>query len=404
MSFIDNFIKDFIKNNNIIHFDILNNSNYKFHSNFINTILLGHQESKNIVLTPNTLSNKLIKGNSFNHIPISIRKQILNNSCYILQYSFIIDKRVFNIFFHIFNNDNPSNAIILQLYNILFFFNYYSHKKPCNQILNIYIYLIDQPKLLPAKFKILDRENINTAFTYSCSINNEIYIFRKEEWFKSIIHESIHSFGFDFSQNYSKNNDIYSSKILQKYFNVNFDLHLYESYVDMFAIYINSLFYSFYKTYNKDSSEFIDKVLKKVNIILKHELYFSIFQSVKILNFYDINYNDLISNSNKSYRYDENTPIFSYFFIKTILFYNFNGFFEWCSKNNSNIIDFECNNKTKDKNKLTCNKKIKSFCNFIIQNYNKNDLIQTFNFFQKKLINIQNNNFIFNTLRFTIYG
>ena len=99
MSFIDNFIKDFIKNNNIIHFDILNNSNYKFHSNFINTILLGHQESKNIVLTPNTLSNKLIKGNSFNHIPISIRKQILNNSCYILQYSFIIDKRVFNIFF-----------------------------------------------------------------------------------------------------------------------------------------------------------------------------------------------------------------------------------------------------------------------------------------------------------------
>ena len=406
MSNIDNFIKYFKKyNHNNIKLDILNNNqNYKKHYDIVNTVLLGYNESLYLKFNPNILDNNLIKGNSFNHIPIIIRKKIINHKSNVLQYSFEINKRTFNIFFHIFDFDIPSPNIIRQLYNIIFFFDFYSQHKPCNKILNIYIYFSQDCKLLPNSFNILDREHINSAFTYSCSINNEIYIFRKEEWFKSLIHECIHSFGFDFSQNFSKQNDIYSSKILQKYFFVNFDLHLYESYVDMFAIYINSIFYSFYKTYNKSSPDFINKVLKKTNTILNNELLFTMFQNVKILTYYNITYNDLISNPKTLNKYDENTPIFSYFFIKTILFFNFNLFFSWCYSQNSIIFDFDCNNKTKHKNNISCNKKIKSFCNFIIQNYNNVNFIQELINLQKYFINTKNNTFIFKTLRFTIYG
>lgn len=402
---IDNFIKNLKKYINIVKkIDINNQSNLKSHNDIVQTILLGYNESKYINLTPNILSYKLIKGNSFNHIPIIIRKKIINHNSNVLQYSFNINKRTFNIFFHIFDDKQPSKNVIQQIYNILFLFDYYSQYKSCNKVLNIYIYLCEELKMLPSSFKVLDREHINSAFTYSCSINNEIYIFRKEEWFKSIIHESMHAFGFDFSQNYSKHNDIYSSKIIQKHFFVNFDLSLYESYVDMFAIYINSLFFSFYKTYNKSSPDFVNRVLTKTNYILNNELLFSMFQTSKILTYYNINYTDLFSNSKTLHLYDENTPVFSYFIIKTILFFNFNKFFSWCIQNNSNIFDFECTNKSKNNNKLTCNKKIKLFCNFIIQNHNDYNLIHNLNKLQQFFINTNNNNFIFKTLRFSIYG
>ena len=222
---------------------------------------------------------------------------------------------------------------------------------------------------------------------------------------KYVLNEFVkHAFGFDFSQNYSKHNDIYSSKIIQKHFYVNFDLSLYESYVDMFAIYINSLLFSFYKTYNKSSPDFVNRVLIKTNTILNNELIFSMFQSTKILTYYNINYTDLFSNSKTLHLYDENTPVFSYFIIKTILFFNFNKFFAWCIQNNSNVFDFECNNKNKNNNKLTCNKKIKLFCNFIIQNYKDINLIYNLTKLQQFFINTNNNNFIFKTLRFSIYG
>lgn len=401
---IDNFIKNLKKYINNVNIDINYQSNFKSHHDIIQTILLGYNESKYINLTPNVLSYKLIKGNSFNHIPIIIRKKVINHDSNILQYSFNINKRTFHIFFHVFDQGQPSKKVIQQLYNILFLFDYYSRYKSCNKVLNIYIYMCKDLKLLPSSFKVLDREHINSAFTYSCSINNEIYIFRKEEWFKSVIHECMHAFGFDFSQNYSKHNDIYSSKIIQKHFYVNFDLSLYESYVDMFAIYINSLLFSFYKTYNKSSPDFVNRVLIKTNTILNNELIFSMFQSSKILTYYNINYTDLFSNSKTLHLYDENTPVFSYFIIKTILFFNFNKFFAWCIQNNSNVFDFECNNKNKNNNKLTCNKKIKLFCNFIIQNYKDVNLIYNLTKLQQFFINTNNNNFIFKTLRFSIYG
>ena len=47
--------------------------------------------------------------------------------------------------------------------------------------------------------KVLDQDNCNTAVTYACAIKGECLIYRKEEWFKVLIHETMHALCLDFS-------------------------------------------------------------------------------------------------------------------------------------------------------------------------------------------------------------
>ena len=387
---------DFLSNNFIIQ-------NNKLLLNIINTGFNEANNNTDQLNYKNQFINNGINGNSFVTIPIQFRKEIINTYNHCTQYNFKINKRSFNIYINSssFFNDK---LIIKKMYNILFFFTNIASDNKCSQILNIYIYFTNFKKELPLQInRVLDREHINSAFTYSCSTNNEIYIFREEEVIKSLIHECIHAFGLDFSQKSSKYNDIYASKLLRKYFPINFDLYLYEAYVDFFAIYLNLLFLSFYKTNNKNNDNFYEKVLIKVNNMLNEELLFSMFQSTKVLKYNNINYLNIVSNDSIVLnRYDENTPIFSYFIIKTILLYNFNDFFIWCIKNNKNIIDFNCLNK--NTNTITCKRKIKSFCDFIIKKYNSPDIIRNMMIIQEYLSNIDYRSKLFKTLRFTIYG
>ena len=125
----------------------------------------------------------------------------------------------------------------------LFIAMQYSSRK-CKSPMNIYIYMTPFKKELPdSRIHILDSNNVNSAFTYTtCKPDNEILIFRKEEWFKVFIHETFHNLGLDFSNMnlYSLNNKI---KCL---FAVNSDINAYESYCEFWARIINSAFISFY--------------------------------------------------------------------------------------------------------------------------------------------------------------
>ena len=70
----------------------------------------------------------------------------------------------------------------------------------CANNVNIYLYFTDLKKVLPNNGNIIEQIHANTAFTTSCSKNIEIHIYREEEWFKVLIHESFHCFGLDFSE------------------------------------------------------------------------------------------------------------------------------------------------------------------------------------------------------------
>lgn len=410
MAHFENYIKQ-IKKIIKLNSNINNNSQLNYHHNsIINNIKLGFSEFDNAEII-NYSHTEQIYGKSFNSIPIIIRKTISKSKQYNNTYKFNINKRSFQVNFISNKKINIDKNTIKMIFIILFLCDNLSNNEYCSNNLTIYIYLTSHKKTLPNDNDpiSLDREHINTAFTYSCVKENNIYIFREEEWFKCFIHECLHAFGFDFAQTYSRENDIYASKIIQKIFPLNFDLNLNESYTELWAIYLNCIIKSFFSTYNKNSPNFNSKVIDKTINLLNNELYFSLFQCTKIFHHYNIDYNLLYTN-NKSVlnKYDEDTSVFSYFVIKTILLYYFNDFFTWAIKHNKNIIHFGCNNineyvKSKTR-KNKCFTKIKSYCQLIIKNYKKKEFINDINKIHQIFIQTKSKTFIHKSLRFTIYG
>lgn len=265
--------------------------------------------------------------------------------------------------------------------------NKYSNKK-CSQTLIIYIYLTRLKKKLPeSNFYTLNQNNVNTAFTYSCVKDSEIVIYRSEEWFKVLIHETFHSFGLDFSEEASITKRC-NSEIL-KLFPVKSGVYSYEAYTEFYAEVINAGICSFY--INKDKFNF-NKFLPTFEILMYIERSYSFFQLVKVLNFMGLRYSDLFSNTNKSMilretMYRENTNVLSYYVIKTILLNNYCDFLLWCSNNNDSLLQF----------KKTI-KNIDGFCKFIKENYKTNTMLkgikETEKLFHKIYIDILMKNII----------
>ena len=83
-----------------------------------------------------------------------------------------------------------------------------------------------------------------------------------------------------------------------------------------------------------------------------------------------LEYEDLYENEEnniikRNYLYKEDTNVFAYYIIKTILLYQYDDFFKWCGTNNLNLINFK---KT--------NKNIELFCEFIVNNYENKDFME----------------------------
>ena len=275
---------------------------------------------------------------SYNYIPLTIRENIQNNLSNCLSCEFLLDKRKIKIFFIL---EKRITKKIIQKYTKFVFLitvwlyivsKYSSYK--CSQRLNIYIYSSFLLKMLPQQNIVLNREQINTAFTSLCS---EIIIFRNEEWFKVFIHETLHNFNLDFSNmNTEKCN-----RIIKNIFHVNSDVNLYESYAEFWARIMNISFISYVHTNN-----FIN-FSKAFERLVNVEISYSTFQMVKILDHMNLEYNDIINNFQENYK--ESTNVLSYFVITNILLFNYVDFLSWSyldnnlydfKKTNSNLLDF----------------------------------------------------------------
>jgi hypothetical protein len=247
--------------------------------------------------------------------------------------------------------------------------------------------MINERKQIP----LLNENNItsnhiNTGYTYTCILDSEIIIYRTEEWFKVLIHESMHNFGFDFS-GMDINNIKTIDLNIKNIFNIryNYELLSFESYAEFWAIIIHTLFYTYYTIKNNDDSNyFLQEYHKNINIERIH----GYIQVVKILRYYGINYNQFIINNNKLFLNDINLPpIISYFLLKQILLYDYNNFIIFCLKNNiknkQNIHNAIIFNKTKNNLML--------FYYYIKDNYLNKQLLKEIQKIEKKNNNNKNN-------------
>ena len=354
----------FIQNNCISHERIKPNT-IEILTVLYNQIKNTNNEMKNIKITKQlrkvSLSHTSIKPRSFDlhSFPETIIKHIDFTASIEITYNFSLQERNFTVHFILENSteitkcDNHINLII----HLMCILNIYSNKI-CSRKLDIFIYMTSLKKELPkTNAHILDQTNVNTAFTRSCMPTAEIVIFRKEEWFKVLIHESFHNFGLDFSD---MNNTECHSKILGM-FKVSSDVNLFEAYTEFWAEIINACFCSFLILQNKND---VNEFLSNADFFINFERTYSFFQLVKTLDFMGLTYTDLYSSSLINSNYKEKSNVLAYYVIKTILIHNFQDFLSWCQIHNTSLLQFNKKGNTQIE-----------MCNFIEQKYKSNTLL-----------------------------
>jgi len=244
--------------------------------------------------------------------------------------------------------------------------------------------------------QILCDMNANTAFTYTCPLDSEIVIFRKEEWFKVLIHESFHNFALDFSDVDNQ----YCKETILSLFPIHSDVNLYEAYTEFWARIMNCLFSSYFLSKTKNEFYYFAE-----NFIYL-EINYSLFQMCKVLQFMGLSYRDLYSKDAKAKivrnnLYKEKTSIFAYYIITFILMFHYQEFLQWCNENNLSLIAFK---KT--------NGNLQKFCEFIEKKYKREALLNAINMCCLQHIKIDKNqkknkkkdiHFLKNNLRMTLF-
>ena len=276
--------------------------------------------------------------------PSSIRKHIEESIMNKITYQIYLLDRVINIHFllediQVEGKIRLYNKYVDNMLMWLVIIDKYA-SKDCVKELTVYIYLTSKEKNIPiSNIYVLDEQHVNTAFTMTCPKISEIVIFRKEEWFKVFLHETIHNFGLDFS---GTNNEACHNIILN-IFPVNSEVNLFEAYSETWAKIMNAIFCSYNNIDNKnDTYDFLNMTMFCINM----ERIFCYFQMVKVLDFMNLTYENLYKKDERIHSlrntlYKEKTNVLSYYVITLILLNNLNDFFYWCSHNNVNLLQFD---------------------------------------------------------------
>jgi len=335
--------------------------------------------------------DKLPKGFDYDYSPGIARNEIESMPKFGCIYNFFLNGRNIQVSIIMPRTNitkNDCNDKIKRIFIWLYIATKYSAYE-CSRNLNIFIYLTKLKKLLPSDHKHIQQENANTGFTTTCNTTSEIHIYRSEEWFKVLLHETFHNLGLDFS---GVNNDninqcvynIFPIKSEQKYF---------ETYCEMWAETINAMFISFLSSKNKNIENMINKTIN----LLKIEREFSMFQCVKVLHFFGMKYTDLYENTSSAnnariHKYKETTPVFSYYILKSIMMFFIDDYIDWCATNNERSINFNKNPENLIK-----------YCEFIREHYKKPSYLDAIKSMEKNVLNKQNPKTIMETLRMTVY-
>ena len=267
-----------------------------------------------------------------------------------------------------------------RIYLLLHLLSGYSRNE-CSRTLSLYLYLTSMKKTLAECDRdcTIGEDNANTAFTFACKRVNEVYLYRKEEWFKVLAHELFHSLGLDFSEYDCAT----TNKQMLGLIPIRADLRLYEAYTEFWGELVNNLFIAYFSV--KDRTN-VPKMIKKLETLVYQERMFSVYQASKILTHFGMSYDDLYAKSNSAVRarqsYRETTPILSYYILKNVLMFYTGDFLEWCHAHNGSSIEF---------NKDDGEKNIGGFIDFLREHYTEKELVESMHQARTWLLKQENN-------------
>lgn len=245
---------------------------------------------------------------------------------------------------------------------------------------------------LEGEKEVLSAKNVNGGFCYGCTEKGEVFIMRKQEWFKVLCHELIHNYGVDTyiwefitrsSNKGSSESRIYSKFIsnfnLSKNINQqNGNIGLQECLVEFWGEFFNNSLFAF--KISKTFAQYITAFDK----LHTYEIIHSLFQACKILKYNSMTFESLLSknmrktkkmrhakgNRNKKVtqrlqrlkkhihtnhpkqkkhilnEYKERTHVFSYYILKLFLIFDYKQFINsnislTKQADNSFILNFE---------------------------------------------------------------
>tara|TARA_Y100000591_G_scaffold149662_1_gene128570 strand:- start:1361 stop:2629 length:1269 start_codon:yes stop_codon:yes gene_type:complete len=343
---------------------------------------------------------KYVSNIDYNYVDKQIIKYIETNKGLLIQYTFNLDKK-YIIYFILYekitakNRNSINDKLDFYAKNmitvILFLENY--RKIGCKtDKLEIFIYLTPFEKKLPKKHEIIGPKSINSGHTIPCNMNSEIVVYRREEFFKVVIHELIHSMGIELASIHSTDLE----KRLHNIFNIKSNFKINEAYTEFWSNFVNILFYiSLIHIYKKSLS-------KKLLTSLFHELYYvekinTYIQCIKLLNHMNLKYSDLFSkNIDRLNLYREKTSVFAYFMCKLIFMNNHDKFIEFVLKNNSNILLFSNSYNIKENQR-----KMNNLINYIEKNYKDRDLLTYYDELEKWYMRQKSQSYFFYQTRMT---
>ena len=359
------------KSSNMISFLNCNEYNYEsindetknvlkdFYSKFNESISdISKFPINNGYVTTNKEMNNFVKPKDFNIIPEILQNDININLIYQTVYKYNISDKEITIYIteETYNIDEYNECIKRMLILFSVYLKYATKK--CSNELTIFLFFSKLEKSLPEYGEQMERHNLNNAYTYPCTDNSELIIYRKEEWFKVFCHESMHNLGLDFSVT----DDTISKNLILQIFPIKSNVRLYEAYTETWAKIMNCVFSSTYSYVDN-----FDDFIIRFDYLISKERVFAILQTVKILNYMGLKYQDMYDNNsaNRDKLYYEKTYLISYFIINSILLNNYQEFIHWCLNNNVNVLQFD--NENYEKKQI-------SLCKFI-RDYHKTEMI-----------------------------
>lgn len=303
--------------------------------------------------------SSLPEGNNFGYINASIQSTIRTNCTHYIRFTIKLPNRDFVV--HICTeNTKYSCSQKTRIRKILLWFLFVNPFVPsslCSKTVDVFIYCISTKKYLPSlKLDVIDENHVNTAFTTGCNVHTSVYIYREEEWYRALIHESFHNLGLDILELDSRIIEREETKI-KKYFpavSIN-DLRFNETYCELWGRILNSMIFTIlYPSLNMNSMT-MNKIkknntqtnnLKRNNITQSRrdlrnliarwkqnmvcERVFSIIQCVKLLNHFNLSYSDLIDTTKVS-QYIEKTQGFSYYVLTSVFMVFLSELLEVCA-------------------------------------------------------------------------
>ena len=106
----------------------------------------------------------------------------------------------------------------------------------------------------------------------------------------------------------------------------------------------------------------------------------------------DLKYDDILNKNNLTpIKYNENTNIFAYYIITTILINNYQSFLSWCQKHNTSLLQFGKTIVEQDE-----------FCKFINNKYKNKNMLDAIKCTEEFVSHFNDEEILINSLRMTV--